>query len=234
MQAHSILLDVQSNGNYEGVGRAWVLQHSHSASQVTLVRDLEAGAERFSATLPLHVLSSCEGYLERGDLVAVCGAPAGLAYVLGVLETVRPRRNLWRTSDGASVEVQDSAGGEEIRLSDAAGKLVCEYHPAEQKLVIHSAAGIDIRCGGDLVLDAGGDVRIQGVKGVLKFAKIETIAGSIWMRSRNLFQDITETWQLRTSRYRIFASMSALLHAKWIRSKAERTNSIQGDQVTLN
>lgn len=101
--------------------------------------------------------------LAAGDRVLVAGEQADELYVIGVLSCVRPER--LQTSRGFYAERgRNSDGGDTLRVLTGRNELLFEVDPATgaTRLAIPSGSLELVASQGDLVLKAGGTVRVEG------------------------------------------------------------------------
>ena len=84
----------------------------------------------------------------------------GAHYVVGVLSALREVETSAITAeDGSSAALERDEGGPVWRLWDAEGRLVFEHRAG--KSVMHVAEDLELAAGGDLVLRAGREVRVE-------------------------------------------------------------------------
>ncbi len=95
--------------------------------------------------------------------------------------------------------------------------------------------------GGDLLLRAGGTVRLQGARGVeiegprvsLKADKLETIVRTIFERAVSCYRWVKETLQTHAGRTRTMVDGTATISANRIVESAQKEVKIDGKQIHL-
>ncbi len=143
---------------------------------------------------------------------------------------------------GAAATLERRQDGDAITVRDARGRLVFE---------LHENAGVTsiVIPEGDLELRADrGRVRIAGSAGVsiegptismraqrlvTAVQVMETHAGRILERAKDVYRDVEELSQLRAGHVRIVAKKAFRTLAERVRIKAKKDTHIDGDQIHL-
>lgn len=193
--------------------------------------------------------------LRAGWEALVIGTPDDQLYVLGLVATPggHPAPPTILTTPGGAYAMTgratDGTGEERLRVYSPRNRLVFEYDPASgQTLVNVSSGDLALRTEhGDIELQSSGAVRIGGqainlageqVEVRAKRArwivdKLETIAGTVMERAKNLYRSVEQLAQLRTGRMRTFVEETYQFRSKNAYVKAEKDYKIKADQIHL-
>jgi Protein of unknown function (DUF3540) len=193
--------------------------------------------------------------LGAGREALVIGTPDDQLYVVGVVAPPdRPHASgaILATADGAYATTSrtgDGTGAERLRVYSPSNQLVFEYDPSSGRTLVNvSSGGLALRTErGDIELQSAGAVRIGGqainltgeqVEVRAKRAKwmvdkLETLAGTVMERAKNVYRSVEQLAQLRAGRMRTLVKDTFQFRSRNAYVKAERDYKIKADQIQL-
>jgi hypothetical protein len=166
-----------------------------------------------------------------------------------------------RARDGSGAALARSAAGAEVlRVSDARGRVLFEYHPEERRAVVYAPDGdLDLEAGGRLrlrapaiELTAGDELRVGAARAevtldegrlvarataaVVKratqtFETLETGVGRLVERAREAYRQADDLAETRAGRLRVVAEKTLHLLAERALIKAREDVKVKGDKI---
>lgn len=105
-----------------------------------------------------------------GDRVLLASGEGEELYAVGVLRALREAADdavVTECVDGTQVRLEETEGEQVLRVANAAGQVLFEHFPAEQRSVVRAQGSLEVRAqAGDLELSSDKKVRIQSGEGV--------------------------------------------------------------------
>lgn len=157
---------------------------------------------------------------------------------------------------GVSAELRGAAGGEALRVLDAAGNLLFEHRPAEGVTVISVPQGdLELRApAGSVRVVAGKRVEVRAAEAELKAAEVrltarqlvatvdrvrevvgvlELRAERVVERAKNVYRDVEELAQTRAGRLKLIAERTVHVLGQRALVRAREDVKIKGEKVHL-
>jgi len=234
----------------ELIGRAVLVENERSDGSVMVRLAGDGPAPLYSAIVACprtHPLCA-------GREAIVIGTPAEQLYVVGLVappDGLPAPPAILATSGGAyATTSRDADGtGERLRVYSPSNQLVFEYDAAAGRTLVNVSSGdLALRTEhGDIALQSAGAVRIGGqainldaerVEVRAKRArwivdKLETLAGTLMERAKNVYRSVEQLAQLRAGRMRTLVEETSHFRSRNAYVKAERDYKINADQIHL-
>ncbi len=206
------------------------------------------------AIITARVAVSRTAPLAVGDSVLVAGDPSAELYVIGTLgpfspEPLSPR--MLRTEHGARAVLSEDAATKSrvLQVYSPRDELVFEYDPVGEKARVNISRGnLELSTGdGDIELRSARTVRIGGraiemnsdelnvtaASSRWVVERMETLAGTLVERARNVYRTVEQLAQLKAGRMRTLVDQTFHFKSRRAFLKAEEDFKIKGEKVHL-
>jgi hypothetical protein len=165
-----------------------------------------------------------------------------------------------RASDGSAAVLDRVDGADVLRVNDGRGRLLFEYHPAQQRAVVYAPDGdLALEAPGRVLVRAGaiqldaadaldvsarraqvtlddGRLVARATTAIVKqatqtFETLETSVGRLVERAREAYREAEELAETRAGRLRFLAGKTLHLLAERALVKARQDVKVKGDKI---